>query len=154
MEHQDIFSVPDADPDYVYRWLNRQDRNMVLGIQKGWEVVMGAPEIPPSIRAQFQGVTGQAAPVGNPDEIRTRGDLILCRMKKDLYEERVVGPIRERRARHSSSLDTLVEQANDQARYSLARSRVGNIRDRHVFTTTDDSKFEQTGEQAGRQKSR
>ena len=140
-EVYDMFSVPDADPNFVYSWKNRADRNMVLVINKGWEIVTGAPELPIAIRQKLAGITGQSSESGGVDEIRTRGDLVLCRMPKDLYETRVAGPVRAKRERHKSSLDTLVDQANDQVRSAMAKSMQKNIRDRQVFQTTDDSKF-------------
>jgi hypothetical protein len=106
--------------------------------------VTGAPELPSILRAKLSALTGQDGEATAPEEIRTRGDLILVRMQKDLHEERVAGPIRAAVARQNASLDTLVEQANDQARSALAKSRQQNIRARHVFQTTDDDKFDDT----------
>jgi hypothetical protein len=141
----DIFYVPDMDPEFEYHWMNRADRNVVIALNEGWEVVTGAPEIPDAVRLKLQGITGQSKESGGLDQIRTRGDLVLMRMKKDLFETRVAGPDRARLARHSSSLDTMVEQANDSIRASLSKSRQQNIRQRQVFQTTDSKEFPEAG---------
>lgn len=138
----DPFFVPDKDPAYEYFWGNRADRNMIELLSQGWEVVSGAPELPAGVRQKIAGLTGQSSEVPVTDEVRTRGDLVLVRMPKDLFEERVAAPTRMRIARQRASLDTLVDRANDQARAALAQSRQRSIRERHVFSTTDDSKFE------------
>jgi len=142
---RDIFYVPDKDPNYAYRWANRADRNMIQLLGEGWEVVRGKPELPYSTSAALAATTGQSSETPVSEEVRTRGDLILVRMPRDLHEDRVVGPIRRAQERQRVSLDTLVEQANDQARSALARARQSNIRGRHVFTSTDDAKFETEG---------
>jgi len=140
-EERDIFSVPDADPNFQYHWMNRADRNVVVALNEGWVVVTGAPELPAALRMKLAGVTGQVKESDGADEIRTRGDLVLMRMPKELYETRIAAPERTRLARQSGSLDTMVEQANDQTRAALTKSRQRNIRPRQVFTSTDDSEF-------------
>jgi hypothetical protein len=47
------------------------------------------------------------------------GDLILFRMKKELYEKNVKAAVNEARVRSESTLDTMVMQANDKAAKSL-----------------------------------
>lgn len=139
----DYSFVPDKDPEFHYFWANRADRNMVELIHQGWEIVTGAPELPPEVRQSLSVITGQSseAPVSN--EIRQRGDLILMRMRHDDFEKKVAAPDRARIQRQRASLDTLVQQANDQARAAMFRERQRNIRQRHVFTTSDDSKFDE-----------
>jgi hypothetical protein len=138
----DPFYVPDKEPGFVYEWKNRADRNMVMMTNQGWEVVSGAPELPPGVRAKLSGLTGQSTEVPVTEEVRMRGDLVLMRIPEGVYEERVAAPERAHLARQQTSLDTLVEQANDQARSALARRQQSNIRARHVFQTTDDNKFD------------
>ena len=70
---------------------------------------------------------------------------MLMRMKKDLFEERVTRPIEQNRARQQASLDTLVARANDHVKTELRRANQREIRDRHVFTTTDDPSFSSEG---------
>lgn len=142
---KDLFYVSDKDPNFVYFWANRADRNMVQMIGDGWEPVRGAPEIPREVLNTLGKLTGQSNDTPVTDELRTRGDLILVRMPREVYDEKIARPEREAIARQRGSLDTLVERANDQARAQLARARQNNIRARHVFSTTDDTKFEDQG---------
>lgn len=141
----DPFFVPDKDPAFEYYWANAAERNMVEFMHQGWEVVKGAPELPPSVRSAISGLTGQSTEVPVTEEVRRRGDLILMRIPKDLYEQRVAGPVKRALERQRSSLDTLVEQANEQARKALAQANQRTIRQRHVFTASDDPSFEDQG---------
>ena len=140
---RDMFFVPDRDPNFEYYWANRADRNMIVMLGDGWEVVRGAPELPNYTTAPLKEITGQETetPVGL--EVRTRGDLILLRMQKDVYDARVRRPEVLARERQQCSLDTIVERANDAARNALSRARQTNIRSRHVFQTSDDDKFDE-----------
>jgi hypothetical protein len=94
---------------------------------------------------KLHGVTGQVVESKGTDELRMRGDLVLMRMPREEHERRIAAPDRERLARHSTSLDTMVDRANDQARAALAKSRQRSIRTRQVFATTDDANFESEG---------
>jgi hypothetical protein len=143
---RDIFFVPDMDPDFEYLWANSADRNMITTLGEGWELVTGAPELPEAVRQKLQGITAQSSENGgSPEEVRRRGDLVLVRMRKDLYEKRIAAPARRRQKQHDSSLDTLVEQANDSTRSMLAKAQQKSIRARTVFQSSDDDRFESEG---------
>ena len=144
-EPRDIFFVSDKDPNFVYYWANRADRNLIQMLGDGAEIVRGAPEIPREVLDSLRSVTGQSTETPVSSEVRTRGDLILVRWPKDVYEERIAKPERLARERQRASLDTIVEQANEQTRARLAQARQSNIRARHVFSTSDDAKFEDQG---------
>jgi hypothetical protein len=131
--------VSDKDPNHVYRWCNTHERAMNLRRYQGWETAFTKDAVPPEIAAQGQST---AAPAGGTTI--TRGDLILMRMPKELHEERIVRPIRERRERQNITLDTMVQQANEEAQRALRAAGYdkAQIRDAHVFQSTADRKFD------------
>jgi len=135
----DQFVVRDANPDFRYRWCNERDRAMLQKMNVGWEVdKAGKNELPDLLPA------GQS--VENPagGTIRKRGDLILMRIPKAVYEERVEKPRRQAAERQNVSIDTMVRQADDAAKKALKRAgyRDSQIRESHVFSTTDQPGFE------------
>jgi hypothetical protein len=139
---RDMFFVPDKDPNFEYYWANQADRNMIQMTGDGWEVVRGASELPGLALDPLRQITGQENETPVASEVRRRGDLILMRMPKDLYDERVRQPEIAARERQQCSLDTLVERANESSRAALQRANQKQIRPRHVFQTSDDNKFD------------
>ncbi len=138
---RDKFLVTNKDPNYQYRWINKNlDHHVSERLTDGWEPVRGS-DLPEDLRLEILGKVGQSTerPAGGP--LHMRGDLVLMRMKKDLFEEKVKRPIEQNRQRQHASLDTLVARANDHVKQSLRRANQREIRDRHVFTTTDDPSF-------------
>jgi hypothetical protein len=135
----DQFVVRDPDPNYRYRWCNERDRAMLQKMNVGWEVDKdGKDELPNLLPA------GQA--VENPagGTIRKRGDLILMKIPRDVYEERVEKPRRQAAERQNVSIDTMVRQADEQAKKALRRAgyRDSQIRESHVFSTSDQPGFD------------
>ena len=142
---RDKFLVTKKDPNYQYRWINKNlDHHVSEKLTEGWEPVRGS-DLPDDLRSEILGKVGQSTekPAGGP--LHMRGDLVLMRMKKELHEERVLRPIEQNRARQQASIDTLVSRANDHVRTQLRRANQREIRDRHVFTTTDDPSFSSEG---------
>ena len=142
---RDKFLVMDKDPNYQYRWINKNlDHHVSEKLSDGWEPVRGS-DLPQDLRNEIMGKIGQSTttPAGGP--LHMRGDLVLMRMKKDLFEERVARPIEQNRARQQASVDTLVSRANDHVKTQLRRANQREIRERHVFTTTDDPSFSSEG---------
>jgi hypothetical protein len=112
---------------------------MLQKMNVGWEVDKeGKDELPNLLPA------GQA--VENPagGTIRKRGDLILMRIPRDVYEERVEKPRRQAAERQNVSIDTMVRQADEQAKKALRRAgyRDSQIRESHVFSTSDQPGFD------------
>jgi hypothetical protein len=126
---RDRFFVADKDPEYMYRWCNERERVMLERIDQGFEVVSGGSELPPELRA----VQSTENPTGG--NIRKRGDVILMRCKRDVYEEKVLKPKREMRKRQEVSFDTAVEQANEQAQRLMRNAglRGESVRKHMVF---------------------
>ena len=107
----DRFTVVDPDPNFRYRWCNTRDRAMLQKTDVGWEVDRTQKsKLPPEASG------GAPAVEGAGGTATVRGDLILMRISKDVYEERVEKPRREQAERQGVSLDTMVQQADEQAR--------------------------------------
>jgi hypothetical protein len=125
----DEFFVADKDPDYVYKWCNTRERVMMRRSRQGYEVVNTPEDIPAAVRALSPALT----PGG--EMTRRRGDLILMRIRKDLHAKNVAGPIRDARERHNVSLDTMIQQANEQAQRALRAAGYpeASVRASHVF---------------------
>jgi len=127
----DQFTVHGADANYKYRWCNTRDRAMLAKRNVGWEVDRTAPDdLPPEIARQ-----GQATENVGGGTTRMRGDLILMRIPKAVHEERVEKPRRAAAERQGVSLDTMVQQADENAKRSLKAKgyKPESIRSRHVF---------------------
>lgn len=143
---RDMFQVPDADPNYKYRWVNQRDRMMLQRLQEGWEVVKGS-DIPSELRIQLQSSVPSGLPPDRQGEIRTRMDTVLMRMPMDAWKERIQGPKEAARKRQQVEFDSMVLNANEQVRSELKRRGYSaqQIRGRHVFTTDSEPDFKQEG---------
>jgi hypothetical protein len=135
----DQFVVRDPNPEFRYRWCNERDRAMLQKMNVGWEVDKEGKNELPSLLPKGQEVE---SPAGGT--IRKRGDLVLMRIPKSLYEERVEKPRRQAAERQNVSIDTMVRQADDAAKKALKRAgyRDSQIRESHVFSTTDEPGFD------------
>lgn len=112
----DEFHVSDQDPNYVYRWTNQKDSIVSMRLRQGYELVKGDdPDIPEEIR--------KLQSTGNPGggQLRQRGDVLLMRIKKDVYETRVKARNDAARERQQASVDDMVSRANDETRKMLRR---------------------------------
>lgn len=136
----DRFTVKDKDPNFVYRWCNTRERAMLEKVDIGWQVVRGASELP----AELQNSLGQASESTAGGTTRTRGDLMLMRIPKDVHKERVEKPRREAAERQGVSYETMVAQANEQTRKQLRDKgyKGDQIRGNHVFLSSDRAGFE------------
>ena len=108
----DRFFVKEKDPNFVYRWCNEKDRVMFERQFQGYEVVTGPAELPPLLGGQ-----SSENPTGGT--VRRRGDLILMRIPRDAFEEKIRKPIREARERQEASVDTMIYEANEAAKRQL-----------------------------------
>jgi hypothetical protein len=135
----DQFVVRDADPNFRYRWCNERDRAMLQKMNVGWEVDKEGKDELPNLLPKGQEVENPAG-----GTIRKRGDLVLMRIPKAVYEERVEKPRRQAAERQNVSVDTMVRQADDAAKKALRRAgyRDSQIRDAHVFGTSDQPGFD------------
>jgi len=142
----DRFHVANKDPNYVYRWANSRDRVMMEKLHVGWEVDRTQPaEIPIEVA---KAIGQETANPGGGTTV-TRGDVILMRIQKDTYEERVEKPRRAMAERQGTSLDTMVQQANENTKKALRDRgyKPSSIRTSHVFLDSDDGNI---NEQRGR----
>ena len=64
---------------------------------------------------------------------RMRGDLVLMRIRKDEYERTIGEEIREARKRQETTLDTMIQQANENARRRAADAGMKKIPSQLVF---------------------
>jgi hypothetical protein len=135
----DQFVVRDPDPDFRYRWCNERDRSMLQKLNVGWEVDRTGKSELPSLLPTGQEVE---APAGGT--IRKRGDLVLMRIPKAVYEERVEKPRRQAAERQNVSVDTMVRQADEAAKKALRQAgyKESQIRESHVFGTSDQPGFD------------
>jgi hypothetical protein len=140
---RDRFEVFGEDPEYKYRWVNNRDMIMMNRVYEGWEPCHATDlKLPESLQKVFGQST--AAPAGG--SLVQRGDLTLMRMRKEAFEERIAAPKRQARERQKASFDTMVEQANDNARRQARNAGLRNVPENMVFETTDNNKFgSQTG---------
>lgn len=111
----DRFNVPekDKDPNYIYRWCNTDERAMLQRLEQGYQVVkFDAPEIPSLVKGEAEPAPGGVA--------RRRGsDLILCRIHKDVFEERIESKRRSNRDKHAGVIDDMVARARENAEQGL-----------------------------------
>lgn len=112
----------DKDPNYIYRWVNVDERAMLQRIDQGYEVCkFDSPEIPTEVKNDLVAQTGGVT--------RRRGaDLILCRIRKDIHAERVGSRIDENRKRHAGAIDNMVEQAKENAERALEAAGLKSTR--------------------------
>jgi hypothetical protein len=127
----DPFTVPDKDPNFVYRWCNTDERAMLMRKAQGYEVVMDdAPELP--------SLTG--APIASGQVTRRRGtDLVLCKINRKHFEETIDARRRTLQAQHRDSLETGVAQTNDNA--EAAMRKLGQKTKGLAFRTSPDPNF-------------
>ena len=103
----DEFYVADKESGYVYKWSNSREREMMKKLRKGYEVVETPEAIPDVVRALNPSMQGPATTV------RQRGDLVLMRIRQDLWEKNVAGPIRLQRQRQKGALGDAVQRATE-----------------------------------------
>jgi len=127
----DPFTVPDKDPNFVYRWCNTDERAMLLRKAQGYEVVMDdAPELP--------NLSG--APLASGQVTRRRGtDLVLCKIPRKHFEETIDARRKALQLQHRESLETGVAGANDNAEAAL--QKLGQKTKGLAFRTSADSNF-------------
>lgn len=125
----DRLFVSDKDPDYYYRWMNQRDMNIMSAQMDGYQPVIGEDPMMKLIPLP----TGQSTENPSGGVVRQRGDLILMRIRKEAHEEIIGARDREARERQSASLDTMVHQANDNARKALHERGQKNIPAQMVF---------------------
>lgn len=126
MTARDQFYVGDKDPNYVYRFLNTAERNMIGKKWDGWEIVTGPPENPVS-------VVGQSTETPSGGVTRQRGDLILARMPVAEFDKKIAGPRQQARERQQHQLDTMVDDSNERARSAARSAGISNIPRQMVF---------------------
>lgn len=134
----DQFHVPDKDPEFVYRWCNTDERSMLQRKAQGYEVVLDdKPEIDP--RVTSPDVTPIASSAG---VTRRRGtDLVLCRIRKDAFDENIDSRRKALRAQHRGSIEDVVAQTNADTEAAL-RSRGQHARGL-VFRTSPEANFQE-----------
>lgn len=132
----DQFEVPDKEPGYVYRWCNSDERAMLTRKAQGYEVVMDdKPEIDPRV----QNPDAPASSTGGVT--RRRGsDLVLCRIKKEVFDEKIDSRRRALREQHRGSIDDTIVQTNRETESALRRAGQGHTRGL-VFRTTPEADF-------------
>ena len=79
----DRLYVSDKDPDYYYRWCNQQDANMMELQLLGFRGVEGED---PLLRSFTPVAPGQSSDVPG-GAVRRRGDLVLMRVRKEVFEQ-------------------------------------------------------------------
>jgi len=125
----DLFTVADSDPAFVYRWVNQRTENVLRRRGQGFEVVTGEAELPQGLLK----VQSTENPTGGT--VRQRGDLILMRCPRAVYEEKVLKPRRLAQERQSVTFDTIIQQTNEdiQRRMRAAGLKGDAIRKDMVF---------------------
>lgn len=131
----DEFYVENKDPNYIYRWCNDRDRNMRLRLRQGYKPVEGVDDLPAEFRQnpQLAGMQSTGNPGGG--NLIRRGDLILCRITRELHERNVAAPRRREMERHRGVVEDAVASANDNAQRALRNAgyRSDQIRQAMVF---------------------
>lgn len=118
MQHDEFF-VPDKDPGYVYKWCNSRERVMMQRSRQGYEVVTEPEKLPEAIRLV------NPLPEGTPTSlVRRRGDLVLMKIRRDLWERNVQGPIEDMKSRHRITAEEMVAQVNDQTRRLMKKAGI------------------------------
>lgn len=130
----DRLYVSDKDPEFYYHWFNRNDMNMMQAQMDGYSAVLGedpAAVIPGLLPA------GQSTENPTGGVVRMRGDLVLMKIRKEAYERTVGAREHEARERQSASLDTMVLQANENARKQLKERGQKQVPSSMVFRDTE-----------------
>jgi hypothetical protein len=117
----DRLFVPDKDPEFEYRWMNcsagpQGDQNMYMAQYDGWEPApMDDKLIPPGI------LTASQQQISSPGggTAHRRGDLVLYRMRKEMFDKTIRADADEARKRGDVTLDTMVMQAQENAARAL-----------------------------------
>lgn len=105
----DKFTVHDKETGYIYRWCNTDERSMLIRKEQGYEVCRyDEPELPSEI-------SKDAIPAPGGVTRRRGTDLILCRIKQEVWDENVGSVIEENRQRHAGVIDTMIAQAKENA---------------------------------------
>ena len=129
----DRFLVPDADPAWKYRWMNDQDRRMSEIQYRGWTPVVDIPKpgtvslTPPAL------IQGQSTNNPSGGVIRRRGDVILMRMPREQWENSVKAQKDDVRERQHTVFDTMVDNANQQAREAMINAGYKGVPRKLVF---------------------
>jgi hypothetical protein len=126
----DRLFVSDMDPEYYYRWANTKDINVMSMQLDGFEPVVGED---PKMSLTPLPVAGQSTENPVSAGSRMRGDLVLMRIRKEAYEETIGEELRAARDRQSVSLDTMVQQANENARNAAKQAGLKNVPKQLVF---------------------
>jgi len=135
---RDRFFVSDKDPDYVYRWCNEKERVMLERIDQGFEVAKGKEvELPVELRPL------QTTETPTAGTVRRRGDVILMRCRRDVFEARVLKPREAQRERQKMTVDTMIHQANEHAQRDLRKAgyRDDQVRKRMMFSEDSEPKI-------------
>jgi len=134
MTGRDRLFVREKDPNYYYRWCNERDLVMLQRVDQGFEVVKGANDaLPPELRDL------QSTETPGGGDVRRRGDVILMRIRRDLYEENILRPKKEAAERQNATFDTMIQQADEQARRALRDHGVKGETLRRPLVFRDDS---------------
>lgn len=129
----DRFFIPDADPNYVYRWSHPHERVMNEREYQGWEVVLDPPKAgtPPPVLPP-----GQATETPGGGIRRQRGEMICLRIPRPVWEERIRAPKQKAREEQAASIDTMVAEANEYAKRQV-RQRTGQAPTRDLVFRED-----------------
>src|SRR5262245_24901453 len=95
---RDEFFVSDKDPDYVYKWVNSRERVVQQRARQGYEIETRPEDIPEALR-----LLNPVDPNAPQSVVRRRGDLVLMKIRRDLWERNVRGPITAMKERHRIS---------------------------------------------------
>lgn len=138
-EAYDRFYVANKDPNFAYRWCNVNERAMNLRRFEGWTPAPDDGTVPPEISAMGQQISNPAG-----GTVQQRGDVMLMRMPRDRFDRKVRKKKAEARERQAATVDTLIQQANEDVKARL-RQHYGDggshVRAQHVFATSPDNKF-------------
>lgn len=134
----DRFYVPDRDPEYHYRWCNNRDHNVMVRIHEGWETV----QQPDKLLVAVQNAVGQSSGTPAGGATVSRGDLVLMRMRREDFEQKIALPKRLARERQKASFDTMVEQVNDNTQRALRQAGLREVPKEVVYITSDNASFE------------
>lgn len=129
----DQFHVNDAEPGFVYRWCNTDERAMLRHQANGYEVVQGAkPELTP--------VGKETSQPGTTGTTRRRGaDLVLCRIPQAAFDENYESRRKTMRDQQTGAVDASIDQINADVEAAL-RQRNQTARGL-VFKSSADSEF-------------
>jgi hypothetical protein len=102
----DTLAVKNKDPNFKYRWIRSKESRVALQESRGWRVVTEGQE--QSVLTSLAGMRRKGADV---DGTITNGDLILAKMPRDLHEEKIAKPNRDRIAFQTGSVRSNLRQA-------------------------------------------